>query len=336
MSAVASRLPISVRIAGTGRHLPSKIVTSEELDARTGMPSGWTLAHTGVEERRYAEGCTAAQMGAAALREALDLSDWGKQLPELLISGSGTPQQPIPCNAALLARELGWNAIACFDVNATCLGFVAALQVASGLVATGAYARIAIVCSEIASTGLNWKEPESAGLMGDGAAAVLLERCGEGSAKFLGAIFATWPDGANFTEIRGGGTALHATGHRPGENTEDYLFHMDGPAVFRLASANIESFISQLIGSESDRWDAIDWVVPHQASLPALVHIRRRLRVPAGKFVENIARQGNVIAASIPLTLHELIVSGRLQRGQTVLLLGSSAGFSLGAALLRY
>ncbi|RFC44309.1 MAG: 3-oxoacyl-[acyl-carrier-protein] synthase-3 [Verrucomicrobia bacterium] len=336
MSPAALRCPVSLRIAATGRYLPPRVVTSEEIDARTGMPCGWTRAHTGILERRYAEELTAAHMGERALRAALGAVDWGERPPDLLISGAGTPQQPIPCNAALVASAMGWRGVACFDVNATCLGFVAALQVAAGLIASGAYARIAIVCSEIASSGLNWKEPESAGLMGDGAAAVLLESCADGSGAFLGSVLETSPEGANLTEIRGGGTALHATAHRPGENTEEYLFHMNGPAVFRLASAKIEPFVARLIGTGERRWESIDWVVPHQASLPALLHIRRRLRIPAAKFVENIGRMGNVIAASIPLTLHELILSGRLQRGQTILFLGSSAGFSLGAALIRY
>lgn len=336
MSPAPSRLPVSVRIAATGRYLPPGVVLSEEIDALTGMPCGWTHAHTGIRERRHAKGTTAAEMGKQALLEALPESGWGGARPDLLISGAGTPQQPIPCNAALLAAEMGWDGVACFDVNATCLGFVAALQVAAGFLGCGLYQRIAIVCSEIASAGLNWKEPESAGLMGDGAAAVLLEPCADGSSAFLGARLENAPEGVGFTEIRGGGTALHATAHCPGSNTEQFLFHMNGPAVFRLASARIEPFLAKLIGTGEGRWEAIDWVVPHQASLPALTHIRRRLRVPVSKFVEDIERTGNVIAASIPLTLHGLIRSGRLRRGQTVLFLGSSAGFSLGAALVRY
>ena len=325
-----------MRIVGTGRYLPPKIVLSEEIDRLTGMPSGWTRARTGVRERRQADGMSAARMGALALREALSGSDGVEKPPELLIAASGTPQQPIPCNASMIGSEMGWAGIPCFDVNATCLGFVVAMQVAAALLASQAYRRIAIVCSEIASKGLNWREPESAGLMGDGAAAVVVEWDESGSGTFLGSAFETWPEGVALTEIRGGGTALHATDHRPGVNSADYLFHMDGPAVFRLAAAKIDPFVSRLLGVGGTRWDEIDWVIPHQASLPALQHVRRRLRIPKAKFVENIERQGNVIAASIPLALHEVIVSGRLRRGQTIFLLGSSAGFSLGAALLRY
>jgi len=336
MTLAASRAPVPLRIAGTGQYLPPTVVSSAEIDLRTGMQSGWTLSHTGVAERHQAGELSAAAMGAEALRAALRTSPWADPMPDLVIAAAGTPQQPIPCNASLISAAMGWSRVPCFDVNATCLGFVAALQVAAGLIATNAFQRIAIVCSEIASKGVNWKEPESAGLMGDGAAAVLVDRGDVDSSALLGCILETWPEGAALTEIRGGGTALHATEHSAGKNTEDYLFHMDGPAVFRMAAAKIDPFVSQLIGTEKERWKEIDWVVPHQASLPALKHIRRRLGIPAAKFVVNIENQGNVIAASIPLALHEIVASGRLQRGQTVLLLGTSAGFSLGAALLRY
>ncbi len=335
MAASGAPSNIPLRIASTGHCLPSRKVTSAEVDALTGMPAGWTQRHTGVVERRHVVDETASGMGAAALQEALARSPWSGA-PDLLLSAAGTPHQPIPCTAALIAAEMDWHGVPCFDVNATCLGFVVALQVAGGLIASGSYRRIAIVCSEIASKGLNWKQPEAAGLMGDGAAAVLLERDGQGDSALLHSLIETWPEGAALTEIRGGGSRLPARLHVPGENTEHFLFHMDGQSVFRLAAEKMAPFVARLAGSGASRWDPIDWVVPHQASLPAVRHLRRRLGIPGAKLIETIQLHGNVIAASMPLALHEGVVSGRIQRGQTVLLLGTSAGFSLGGALLRY
>lgn len=328
--------PTPLRIAGTGQYLPERRVTSDEVDQLTGMPSGWTQRHTGVTERRYAAHETTAGMGAAALRDAFSRASWGEGVPDLLLNAGCGPHQPIPCTASIIAAELGWNGVACFDVNATCLGFVAALQVAAGLIAAGTHKRIAIVCSEVASGGLNWKQAEAAGLMGDGAAAVLLERDETGGAVLLRTSLETWPEGVSLTEIRGGGTTLHPQQHVPGMNTDEYLFHMDGPSVFRLAAEKMEPFVSRLVGKDAGRWSSVDWVVPHQASLPAVRHLRRRLGIPSEKLIETIQHQGNAIAASIPLALHEGIVSGRIQRGQTILLLGTSAGFSIGGALLRY
>ncbi|MCE9609103.1 MAG: hypothetical protein K8R23_02630 [Chthoniobacter sp.] len=325
--------PVQLRIVGSGHFLPPGVVTATEIDARIGRNQGWTLKQTGVETRHHVGAETAAQMGAAALRAALAGED---ERPDLLLGASGTPQQPIPCTAALIAAEMGWSGVPCFDVNATCLSFLSALQVVGGLIAAGNYRRIAIVSAEIASKGLNWQQPEAAALMGDGAAAVLIEAGESRDSALLGSLIETWPEGAAFTEIRGGGSRLPATAFRPEENASDFQFHMDGPAVFRLAAEKIESFVARLVGAASTRWDSIDWVIPHQASLPGIRHLRRRLRIPAAKLIETVQHQGNVIAASIPLALHEAITSGRLQRGQTVLFLGTSAGFSLGGALLRY
>lgn len=343
MSLSASPLPyrksgeLPVRIAGTGKYLPARIVTAEEVDRLTGKPAGWTMRHTGVRQRHFVEDETSAFLGAAALQNALAEAGGGR--PDMLLSAGGTPQQPIPCTAAFIAREMGWSGLPCFDVNATCLGFIPALEMAALLLAAGKHDCIAIVCAEIASRGLNWEQPEAAALMGDGAAAVILTRIAEDSddsPALLASAMETWPEGAALTEIRGGGTTLPAVRHEAGKNSPDFLFHMDGPGVFRLAAERIGPFVGGLIGDAPNRWDAIDLVIPHQGSLLAMRHLRQRLGIPEEKLIETAADHGNVIAASLPLALHEAIRSDRLQRGQTTMLLGTSAGFSLGGALLRY
>ncbi|MBP9224302.1 MAG: hypothetical protein KBF76_10565 [Verrucomicrobiales bacterium] len=334
---LARRHDLSIQLMSTGKCLPERIVYADEVDRLAGRAEGWTLRHTGVAERRYVTTESSAFLGAGALREALAGTDGTR--PDLLISAGGTPQQVIPCTASLIAREVGWHGVPCFDVNATCLGFIAALEVAAGLLVTGTYHRIAIVCAEIASKGLNWSQPEAAALMGDGAAAVILARSEENSpdaSSLLVSALETWPEGAALTEIRGGGTSLPAICHQPGINSEDFLFHMDGPGIFRLAAEKIEDFVDRLIGTSADRWEGIDLVIPHQGSLLAMRHLRQRIGAPAEKMIEIAQNHGNIIAAAMPLALHEAVVQGRLQRGQHALFLGTSAGFSLGGALIRY
>ncbi len=333
------RLPqacaLPVRIVGTGEYLPARVVTAEEIDRRCHQPDGWTRRHTGVIRRHFVEEESAAFMGAQAVTRALLSS--GSEIPDLLVCASGTPQQLIPCTAALVARELGWSGLPCYDINATCLGFLVALEHAAARLTLGKSRRVAIVCTEIASKGLNWKEPEAAALMGDGAAAVILTRSPEGSdAALLATAMETWPEGAGLTEIRGGGSAQPAKDHQAGINTDDYLFHMDGPKVFRLAAKHIDRFVTSLIGGQADRWDRVDWVIPHQASPLAIRHLSRQLGIAGEKRIEIAADCGNTIAASMPMALHRAIQAGKIQRGQQTLLLGTSAGFSLGGALLRY
>lgn len=326
--------PLPLRLAGFGKWLPPARIHAAETDQRAGLPEGWTLKNTGVEWRHFVKDETTAQMGAAAATEAL--AEAGIAQTDLLLSAGGIPQQLIPCTATLIARELGWRGVACMDVNATCLGFIAALEVAAGLVTAGLRNSVLIVCSEIASKGLNWREPESAALFGDGAAAVVVTKApGTGSA-LLRCRMQTWPEGAHFTEIRGGGTLLPAPAHQAGVNTEAYLFRMDGRRVFGMAAKYMEPFVAQLVGSAENRWSHVKAVIPHQASLAAIRHLRRRLGIPEEKCVAIVREHGNCIAASMPMALHHAVRSGQLLRGDTALLLGSSAGFSLGGALLRF
>lgn len=335
---VAKMGELPMRIEGSGKCLPARVVTAAEMDGLVKRPDGWTLRHTGVAKRRFVTEETSPGLGAGALQNALSAAGGG--IPDLLLSAGATPHQPIPCNASLIAREMGWSGLPCIDVNATCLGFIAALEIAAAFLWSGKHQRIAIVCAEVASKGLNWDQPEAAALMGDGAAAVIVSR-GRGDTPLphpalVSSAIETWPEGATLTEVRGGGTSLHATRYEAGKNDADFLFHMDGPGVFRLAAQRIEAFVSGLIGNAADRWESIDLVIPHQGSLLAMRHLRQRLGIPSEKLIEIASDHGNVVAASLPLAMHEAITQGRLRRGQRALLLGTSAGFALGGALVRF
>ena len=315
-----------IRIAGTGMFLPPRTVTATEIDTILGVRQGWTQKHAGVAERHFVENETAAFMGAHALSNAVKGNP-----PDLLISAGATPQQLIPCTASLIAAEMGWNEIPCFDINATCLGFLVALDTAACMLAINRYKRIAIVCSEIASKGLNWKEPEAAAILGDGAAAVIVEK---GTSELFKSHFETWPEGAELTRIKGGGSAQPAC-HYTKETHEDFLFHMDGPGIFRLASQKMESAVSKLIGSSPDRWSHIDAVIPHQASPLALRHMASRLKIPSEKLISIAKTCGNTIAASIPMTLHTAISTQQISRGSHILMIGTSAGFSIGGVRIQ-
>jgi 3-oxoacyl-[acyl-carrier-protein] synthase III len=336
-SEVSVNHPERFRIDGSGIFLPPGRVSAAEIDARTGQPEGWTLKATGVAERRFATYESSAEMGAKAALKALLNANLSLPDIDLLICASGTPQQIIPCTAALIARELNWEGVACFDTNLTCLSFLIGLDMASAWIATGRAKRIMIISTEIASRGLNWAEPEAAALMGDGAAAVIVSAGSSSSAsRLVASRFETWPEGAGYTEIRGGGSSLPAALHVSEMNTSDYLFHMDGPAVFRLTAKRLGTFLTDLLSRDALHWDDIDWVIPHQASLPGLEHMAKRLRIPEGKLIRIVATHGNTIAASIPMALHSAITTGKLKRGHSALLLGTGAGFSLGGVRLIY
>jgi 3-oxoacyl-[acyl-carrier-protein] synthase-3 len=328
---------VPVKIAGLGYCLPSRRVTSSELLTAWSVPAGLVEHAAGVYERRYATTETTASMAAAAAQQALDHAGIPLAAVDAMIGASTAPQQAIPCTAAFVQRALGApdGGSVCFDINATCLSFLVALQNAAHLVAGGVYRTVLIFSSELGSRFLNPQQPQSAILFGDAAAAAVLTR-----AEFYetSAIhhsrFATYSSGADYTEVLGGGTRHSPID--PETTREMNLFNMNGPAVFRQAVRLLPPFVESVLDAAAWRREDIDCVVPHQASRHGLNLLTSRLGFRAEQVYSNLSHRGNCIAASIPLALAEAVECGRVRRGDDVLLLGTGAGLTIGAIALTY
>ena len=327
---------LPLKIAGIGRYLPKRVVPSRELEHKLGLPEGWIAKKQGVRERRWVVDETASFMGAQAATAALDDAGMKASSIDLIINASGSQEQAIPDGAPLIQRHLGMGdgGVACMSIHATCLSFLVALDTAASLIATGRYQNVLVVSSEISSVGLNFAHVESSTLFGDGAAAVVLTRtpAGEESA-LLASRLETYGAGAYFTQIAGGGTRKHP--NHSDTRPDDNLFYMDGPSVFTLAVKHAAQFLEKLRPGLSTGLGDIKLAVPHQASKLAL-EAHRFYGFKRTQIVRTIDYLGNCIAASIPLTLHEAIKDGRLQRGDKFLMLGTGAGLSIGGAILIY
>ncbi|MFC7687339.1 beta-ketoacyl-ACP synthase III [Ureibacillus sp. GCM10028918] len=327
----------NVKILGTGKYLPNKKVFSHELDELLGVKQGWVEQKSGVAMRSFIEDETASQMAAYAATEAINASGIHKEEIDCIVSVSGTMEQPIPCNAALVQQQLSLSEskIPCFDINSTCLSFVTGFDTISYLVNSGRYKNILLVSSEIASVGLNWKTKENAILFGDGAAAAILTKTPENEpSKILAGHMETISEGAHYTEIRGGGTKVHPNNSNADET--DFLFDMHGKSIFKLSSRNIGAFMENLLAASNCTMEEIDLVVPHQASGMAMRILRKKLGIEEAKFMNIIHNHGNTIASSIPMALHEAIVQHKIQRGNKIMLLGTSAGLSIGGIVFEY
>lgn len=330
-------MKLPVKIAGLGWYLPERRVSSAELEQQLDLPAGWVERTTGVSERRYATHETSVSMAAAAARMALARAALTAADLDAIICASTAPQQAIPCTAALLQRELSApdGGSACFDVNATCLSFLVALQIAAHLVTGGLYRRVLIVSSELASRSLNPQEWESAVLFGDSAAAAVVTpaAAAEASAIWHSQVI-TYSSGADLTSLVGGGTLHHPNDPltTPVMNT----FHMDGPAIFkkatRLLGPFLENFFAQLGWTRSQ----VNLVVPHQASRHGVELLTARLGFQPEQVFLNLPTRGNCISASIPLALSEAYDAGRLRRDDRVVLVGSGAGLTFGALALTF
>jgi 3-oxoacyl-[acyl-carrier-protein] synthase-3 len=329
---------LPVRISGVGTYLPSRVVTNDELEAELGLDAGWIFDRTGVRERRRATGAgeRSSAMASAAARAALAMAGLTPADLTAIIGASSTPQQAIPCTAVFVQRELDApeGVASCFDVNATCLSFLAAFDVAARLVAAGAHRHVLVFSSENVSHSMNPSEPESAVLFGDGAAAVIVSHAGDSGSALHATRLQTWHSGAELSQILGGGTLHHP--NDPATTRADNLFAMRGPQLFRKAAPLLLPFMNDLCASAGWQRNDIAAVVPHQASRHGIELGWKLLGFREEQVIQNLATRGNCIAASIPLALAESIASGRIRRGDRVLLFGLAAGLSLGGAAITY
>ncbi len=327
---------LPLKILGMGRYVPSRVVTNPEVEALCGLPAGWIERRTGVRERRWVTDETASFMGARAAQAAVEAAGLAWEDIDLIINASGTPEQAIPDGGPLIQRQLGLGSsgLACLSVHATCLSFLVALDLSASLLTTGRYRTIVIVTAEIGSVGINPREPESASLMGDAAAAAVVARTPAGEASRLQtARLRTYGAGADLTAIFGGGTRRHP--NSPLTRPEDNLFHMDGLQVLRMAIQYSGPFLEELRPGLARGLGGIKLVTPHQPSLMGL-KVMQSFGWPSEQIVVTLDRFGNCVAASLPLTLYEAISTGRLRRGEEVLLVGTGAGLSIGGAILTY
>jgi len=328
----------SLALLGTGHALPTKTVTSAELDHQLNQRTGTVERVGGVRQRHFAaHNETAADLAAKAGRRALDAAGLTLADIDCLVAASGTMDQGMPCNAALIHRELGLSAraIPAFDINASCLGFLAALDTLSWPIVAGRYKRVLVVAADIASCGLDWTKLESSAIFGDGAAAVVLGPCIDGPSRLIAAELNTLSEGADLCRIPAGGSRYHPT--RINQPFDELTkFRMDGKGVFKLAAAHLPAFVERLLECAKLTRDQLDWIVPHQASQLALSHLSKRLGFAHHKVINIFAEHGNQVAASLPTALDIAIRDGRIQRGHRLLLLGAGAGLSLGGVVLEY
>ncbi|MEC7760386.1 MAG: 3-oxoacyl-[acyl-carrier-protein] synthase III C-terminal domain-containing protein [Pseudomonadota bacterium] len=319
-----------IDISGTGRALPAQHVPTSHFDTRLGRPEGSLFAATGVRARYVCGPESQVDLAETAARAAL--ADAGLQPSDidLILFGAAVPYQPIPATAPLIMQRLGLpdGTAAAFDVNATCLSFLTALDTAARMIATGQATRALVVSSEVASRALPWDtQPEVAALFGDGAAAAVVSQ--PTSAGIVASLMRTYPSAYDACTLGAGGTRFDYHNDPAGFAAHAW-FAMDGKELFRLASRHFASFVDDLLARAGWARGDVDLVIPHQASPAALTHMIRQTGFAPDRVVDIIADHGNQIAASIPFALDVARRAGRMPTGTRTLFLGTSAGVSFG------
>ncbi|MGG4605766.1 3-oxoacyl-[acyl-carrier-protein] synthase III C-terminal domain-containing protein [Paenalcaligenes sp. Me131] len=324
---------VPLEISAMGKALPSEPVLSSDLDSQLGKPTGYVQKRSGIVSRSLADASVLqADLAAQALHNALEKAGWNISEVDLLISASAIPVQALPCTATHILRAAqAPDGMPGFDVNLSCGSFVAALEVASGLLQVGRYRRIAIVSAELASRGLNWDDEESSYLFADGAACALVQK-GDGSQGILATRLENHILEGDFCEIRAGGTRAN---QRAGMQEHDFYFKMQGRKVFKIASRFIDGYQEALLQQAGLGLDKVDLVIPHQASHLAMQHIHKQLGIPTHKLMDIYATHGNQVAASVPTALYEAFRQQRCKAGDVVMLIATAASVSFAGMILQ-
>ncbi|KAF1700038.1 beta-ketoacyl-ACP synthase III [Pseudoxanthomonas suwonensis] len=319
------------RIAGTGSYLPEKVVTNDDLAKVVDTSDEWIRTRTGIRERRVAaEGQATSDMAYEAALKAIEAAGMEASEIDLIVVGTTTPDVIFPSTACLVQQKLGIAGCAAFDVNAACSGFVFALSVADKFIRTGTVRNALVIGAETLTRIVDWNDRTTCVLFGAGAGAVVLKADSE--------------TGILSTHLHAAGSKrelLHcpagvSSGFDKDAHNAGVRILMAGNEVFKHAVKALDSVVDETLDANGLGRGDLDWLIPHQANLRIIEATAKRLEMPMDRVVVTVDRHGNTSAGSVPLALDEAVRSGRVQRGQLLLLEAFGGGFTWGSALLRY
>ncbi len=331
-----------VTITGLGTHLPERIVTNDDLASILDTSDAWIIQRTGIRERRVAEeGLSSSDLGIPAARRALADAAVLPADVDLVITATISPDRIMPATASRVARECGCDSAGVFDLSAGCTGFVYALAMAAGAVASGLHKHVLVVGAETISRMLDWQDRSTAVLFGDGAGAAVVSLLdsrngseGCGPRGILGFDLGADGSGEEFLMIPAGGSRLPASCETV-EARQHYM-KMNGSEVYKFATRIVAQSAQRLLKRCGYSVADIDLFVPHQANLRIIEGAVKKLGISEDKVYTNLQRYGNTSCASIPLCLSEARTEGRLADGDLVLLMGFGAGLTWGACLMEW
>jgi len=318
------------RIAATGSHLPERVLTNKKLETLVETSDEWIRSRTGIEERRIAaENETTCDLAEQAARQALEAAGIRASDIDLLIVGTTTPDVVFPSTACMLQHRLGAEDCGAFDVNAACSGFIYALSVADQFIRAGTAQTILVVGAETLTRMLDWSDRSTCVLFGDGAGAAVL--------------VADEQPGILSTHIHANGgygdllkTDVGVSRGFKAEPRGGLAVTMRGNEVFKVAVNTLGRIVDETLAANQLEKSDLDWLIPHQANLRIIKATAKKLDMSMDQVIVTVNKHGNTSAASVPLALDVAIRSGRIERGDKLLLEAFGGGFTWGAALISY
>lgn len=323
-----------VEIVSTGRYLPDRVMTNEDLERLVDTSDEWIRERTGIRERRIA--CSemgAAEMGAAAARIAMERADVQPGELDLIVVSTATPDRLLPSTACDVQALLGASNAAAFDIDAACSGFLYALSVAEGYLAAGRGEIALIVSTEKMSAIVDWTDRSTCVLFGDGAGAAVVKRSENGR----GIVSSFMRSDGTLAELlwRPGGGAKVPFDAKVLEE-RSHLVKMAGREVFKAAVRSMAEAADQALQRAGLTGEDVDLLIPHQANIRIIEATAKYANIPMEKVYVNVDRYGNMSSATLPVALDEAIEEGRVKPGANILMVAFGAGFTWASTVMRW
>ncbi|MBQ8660196.1 MAG: ketoacyl-ACP synthase III [Alphaproteobacteria bacterium] len=313
-------------IIGTGSYLPEKILTNDDLSKMVDTSDEWIYTRTGIKQRHIAaDNEYTSDLAVNAIKNALDNAKISAENVDLLIVATITPDLVFPSTSCIVQKKLGLKNAVAFDVSAACSGFVYGLTMADAMIKSGAYKTAVVVGAETLTRIMDWNDRTTCVLFGDGAGAAVLRATTEQTGIMS---YSIKTDG-NYLDC------LKATGGPSSTKSSGNIF-MEGKEVFKLAVSRMPEISKEVVAKAGKTMADVDCFIPHQANVRIIDAALKNLEIPEEKVVKTIETHGNISSACIPLALDIANKSGKLKKGQTVLLTAMGAGFTWGSVFLKF
>ncbi|PWM28163.1 MAG: 3-oxoacyl-ACP synthase [Verrucomicrobia bacterium] len=327
--------PNSIVISGTGSYVPERVVSNADLEKIVDTSDEWIFERSGIRRRHLAaDGEHTSDMALQASLRALENAGLKAQDIDLVVLTTVNPDMPFPSTACILQGKLGIrNNIPCFDLEAACSGFVYGVEVASRMMQSGMYKHALVVSSEKMSCMVDWKDRATCVLFGDGAGAVVLSASDEPDTGILGSVLGADGSDTEILHMPAGGSAMPASFETVKNGL--HTVKMNGKELFKKAVHIMQEKALEVLDLCGVGVEEISLLIPHQANARIIESVAKRIKIPSDKVYVNIADYANTSSASIPIALDEVMRSGRLRKGEKILLVAFGAGLTWGATLIR-
>ena len=323
----------TVSIIGTGVYLPEKKVTNRDLEKIVDTSDEWIYTRTGMHERRIARDDQAtSDLAAEAAKAALADAGIHAEEVDLLIVATLSPDMFFPSTACFVQAKIGAKNAYCYDLGAACSGSLYALETAKNQIACGAVNTALVIGAEKMSTFINWKDRNTCVLFGDGAGAMVLRATGAKHGIMKG-VFGSDGTLAHQLWTPGGGSRNPMTHEMLDQNLQ-YL-KMEGREVYKHAVTQMTQSSLDALEKNGLSADDVKLFVPHQANARIINAIGSRLGVEDRMFL-NVEKYANTSAAALPIAVDEAVKSGRIAKGELMLLVAFGGGFTWGANIVEW